>query len=106
MHPYLLRLITSNHCFSVCGSENGYVKLIDITTEKCVTRARLNSNYISDVKVKVFIYFSHCFVVDPASCSCADRCVKERLYFLVHSVVDPDPDPHGSGTFAWIRIRN
>ena len=24
----------------------------------------------------------------------------------ISSVVDPDLDPHGSGTFAWIRIRN
>ena len=23
---------------------------------------------------------------------------------VLSSVVDPDPDPHGSGTFAWIQI--
>ena len=28
------------------------------------------------------------------------------LTILTISVVDPDQDPHGSGTFVWIRIRN
>ena len=28
------------------------------------------------------------------------------LKYRLTSVVVPDPDPHGSGTFTWIRIRN
>ena len=29
-----------------------------------------------------------------------------KYWTVSASVVDLNPDPHGSGTFAWIRIRN
>jgi len=38
--------------YLICGTENGFIKLIDITTEKVVTRSRVNSNYLSDIKYK------------------------------------------------------
>ncbi|XP_023346593.1 uncharacterized protein LOC111715495 [Eurytemora carolleeae] len=43
-------------CFSlhkdllICGTENGYIKLLDINSEKILVKARVNSYYISDIK--------------------------------------------------------
>ena len=37
----------------VCGTQNGLLKLIDLESGKEVTSTRRNSNYVSDVCVKV-----------------------------------------------------
>ena len=34
----------------ICGTENGYIKLLDINSEKILVKARVNSYYISDIK--------------------------------------------------------
>jgi len=38
--------------YLICGTENGYIKLIDINSEKVVTRSRVNTFYLSDIKYK------------------------------------------------------
>jgi len=55
-------ILDSDHsltsCFSlykdylICGTDNGYIKVFDAKTEQVLTRNRVNSNYISDVKMK------------------------------------------------------
>ena len=34
----------------LCGTDNGYLKVLDIKTEEIITKARINSNRLSDVK--------------------------------------------------------
>lgn len=45
----------------MCGTENGYIKIIDIESEKVLSRARINSNYISDVKENIEVVFNFKF---------------------------------------------
>jgi len=49
---------TKTTCFTLCkdlllcGTDNGYLKVLDIKTEEIITKARINSNSLSDVKCK------------------------------------------------------
>eukprot|EP00088_Acartia_fossae_P019196 TRINITY_DN2116_c0_g1_i2.p1 TRINITY_DN2116_c0_g1~~TRINITY_DN2116_c0_g1_i2.p1 ORF type:complete len:501 (+),score=63.18 TRINITY_DN2116_c0_g1_i2:33-1535(+) len=49
---------TQTICFTLeknylmCGTDNGYLKIIEIGTEKIISKARVNSNCLSDVKCR------------------------------------------------------